>query len=360
MHPRNYPMGAGLFLVLSVLPGCKDDKKPTTESPAASAESNKSNVDPEVALALAAVSANPTMAVQAKPGGPPEAGVFAAGAADKEMPKGAAPKITIGSDGAEPRVALGVMFPPPGPKSALRTRLSFASGGRSLLPMDFRLAFEPAGQPPKPGSSELVDYQVRVVNAGLDASQVAAVDEKLKVELGKLRGSKIRFKLAPSGVGSDFVAERARGSSADFEDTLRSLSEILAIIMLPYPDKPVGAGAYWMATTRETVVGFDTVAYRLVTVEKVEGDRLSLKVDSKRYAATNAAPNLAGLPPNAGEVKLEQFKSMGQGTLTVSKGSAVPSEGKLNQELVAVLSMSSQPGQPAVMQNQVGAIFSKP
>jgi hypothetical protein len=222
--------------------------------------------------------------------------------------------------------------------------------------MDFRLVFEPAGKAPE---AELVDYAARVVSAGLDASQVAAVDEKVKTELGKLRGSKIRFKLAPSGVGSDFVVERARGASADLEDSLRSLSELLATILLPYPDKPVGAGAYWMATTRETVVGFDTVAYRLITVEKVQGDKLSLKVDSKRYAANDAAPDLVGMPPNAGTVRVEQFKSVGQGTLTVGKGSPLPSEGKLNQELVALLSMSSQPGQPAVMQTQVSATLSR-
>jgi hypothetical protein len=306
------------------------------------------------------VSANPAVPAQARPGGPPENGVFASGAADQEMPKGGAPKITVGSDGTEPRVALGSMLPPAGPKSGLRARLTFAAGGRALLPMDFRLAFEPGAKSPNASGAQLVDYAARIVSAGLDASQVAAVDEKLKTELNKLRGSKIRFKLAPSGVGSDFVVERARAASADFEDTLRSLSEILATFLLPYPDKPVGAGAYWMATTRETIVGFDTVAYRLVTVEKVQGDALSLKVDSKRYAATDTAPELAGMPPNAGTVRVEQFKSAGQGTLTVGKGSALPSEGKLNQELVALLSMSNQPGQPAVMQNQVGAVLSRP
>ena len=350
MHPRKLTVGAGL--VLSVLSGCKEEKKRSAEQPAASAEASKSNVDPEVAHALAAVSANPASPKQTQPGGPPENGVFAPGAADQEMPKGGAPKITMGSDGTEPRLTLGSMLL--GPGRTLRARL--ASGGRGPLPMDFRLAFEPGGKAP---GAELVDYTARVASAGLDASQVAAVDERVKTGLSRLRGSKIRFKLAPSGVGSDFVVERAQGASADLEDTLRSLSEILATTLLPYPQKPVGAGAYWMATTRETVVGFDTVAYRLVTVEKVQGDTLSLKVDSKRYAATDAAPDLAGMPPNAGAVRVEQFKSVGQGTLTVGKGSALPSEGKLTQELVALLSMSNQPGQPAVMQTQVSVTLSR-
>ena len=105
MHPRKTTVGAAL--VLSVLSGCKEEKKQSGEQPAGSAESKQSSVDPAVAQALAAVSANPAAAKQTQPGGPPENGVFAPGAADQEKPKGGAPKITMGSDGTEPRLTLG-------------------------------------------------------------------------------------------------------------------------------------------------------------------------------------------------------------------------------------------------------------
>ncbi|MFC1642965.1 hypothetical protein ACFL5O_09835 [Myxococcota bacterium] len=287
------------------------------------------------------------------------------------MPKGAAPKITMGSLGNEPRLALGSMLPPGGPKSVVRLRMSLASGGRSTVPFDFLLAFEPGAKPAAssktaagtipsatavpPGGTEggAFEYVARVTHATVDASQVPRVDPKVKADLVKFNGSKIRFKLVASGVGSDFVVERSQTAPEEFEETLRSLSELLATVLLPYPQQPVGTDAYWMATTRETVAGIDTVAYRLIRVQKVQGNSLSLQVDSKRYAATTEVPGMA-------ELELQQFKSLGQGTLTVSQGSAIPTEAKLGQELVALMSMSNQPGQMSIMQTRLNAVLSRP
>ena len=39
-----------------------------------------------------------------------------------------------------------------------------------------------------------------------------------------------------------------------------------------------------MATSRETAIGVEVVAYRIVKVESVEGDKLKLSVNTKRYA----------------------------------------------------------------------------
>jgi hypothetical protein len=357
MHVKTWRLGLALIVGLAASSGCKDEKQQGTEGPAPSAEVNRPAVDPALAQVVASASAEvaPTKAV---PGGPPENGVFAEGAADRELPRGSPPRFTMGADGAEPRVALSSMLPKG--NSQLRVRLLTSSGGRGT-PLDFRLAVEPAAPVPNPGEAgKASEYVARVVSADFDAAQVAVGDPKLKAELGKLRGSRLRFKLAPSGAGSDFSIERAKTASLEFEDTLRSLSELLATILLPYPEKSVGAGAYWMATTRETVLGIDTVAYRMVMVEKVQRDSLSLKIESKRYAASHAAPDLPGLPPSAGPARIEQFKSVGQGTITVSKGNVLPTDGKLNQELIVLLGLSNQPGQPAILQVQVGALVSRP
>jgi hypothetical protein len=358
MHAKTWRLGLGLTAILAVSSGCKDEKKPGIESPAPSAEIKKPALDPALAQVVASASAQ---AAPTKPTaeGPPESGVFGEGAADRELARGAPPRFTMGADGAEPRVSLSSMLPKG--VTALRLRFSSSSGGRGTLPLDFRLAVEPIGATPKPSEAgKGGDYAARVVAVDVDTAQVAVADPKLKTELGKLRGSRIRFKLAPSGAGSDFSIERAKTANVEFEDTLRSLSELLATLLFPYPEKSVGAGAYWMATTRENVLGMDTVAYRMVTVEKVEGDSLSLKLDSKRYAASQVAPELPGLPPSAGAARIEQFKSVGQGTITVTRGSVLPTEGKLNQELIVFLSLSNQPGQPAILQAQIGALLSRP
>jgi hypothetical protein len=139
-----------------------------------------------------------------------------------------------------------------------------------------------------------------------------------------------------------------------------ALGEVLAMATLPYPDQPVGKGAYWMATTRETYSGFDTVAYRLVKVERIEADSVLLDMNVKRYAA-NARLPADRLPPNMKELKLEGFQCTGNAKLTVRSGMPVPVSGRLSSDLLVLAASSKAPGPPLpILQSRTNAELTGP
>ena len=79
---------------------------------------------------------------------------------------------------------------------------------------------------------------------------------------------RVDFRVGPDGAGANFHVDTQKGVDPAFKDALQGLADTLAMLVLPYPSKPVGVGAYWMVTSRDTLIGLDVVTYRLVKVEK--------------------------------------------------------------------------------------------
>src|SRR5688572_18584106 len=98
-----------LTAILAAASGCKKSEEEAESTSEKKAErddgglSKVAAVDPKLAEAFAASSAAPGGPGAPAEGGPPANGIFAPGAADKEIPKGAAPKITLGNEGSTPR-----------------------------------------------------------------------------------------------------------------------------------------------------------------------------------------------------------------------------------------------------------------
>jgi hypothetical protein len=132
-------------VTLSVL-GCAKENPPSEATPRPDAGASKAEaMDPDLAQAMAAASAMraPAAAVE---GGPPPNGIFAPGAADKEIARGQAPKLTLGSEGAEPRVSLLPAQPKPGSKQSGTIQVVQQTQGPGL-PVEFAVTFE--AQKPK-------------------------------------------------------------------------------------------------------------------------------------------------------------------------------------------------------------------
>src|SRR5690349_19604798 len=114
--------------LLGALSGACNKESNDAPIAAASAAPNERAVDPDIAQAVAAASARPGPgAAGSKEGGPPPNGIFSAAAAEKEAPKGSLPKVTLGSDGADPKVALGPAQPKPGTKASGKIRVEVQS-----------------------------------------------------------------------------------------------------------------------------------------------------------------------------------------------------------------------------------------
>lgn len=329
-----------LALGLSCLVACEDKPSDTTTAGDAAATTAPA-VDPDLAEAVAAASKRKRDKTGAQAGaesGPPPNGIFEPGKADAELARGAAPKITIGNEGTPPRLSFAAPAPAAGWKRSGNVELTIRVGRGQLPTLTTSLSLEALKAKPEAGERPGTPVLAKVTKAGISGSAVGAGE--LEAVVNKMKGSRVSFRALPSGATDDFSVDLAKGVAKDLDALLRPMSELLAAVTMPYPDKAVGKGGFWMVTSRETVTGVDVVTYRLVRVEAVSEDTATLSLSIKRYAATTDL-SLPGVPPGA---KLEQFQSAAEGKLTVrADAPLLPTSGDLRQTLVAIL----DPGQAA-------------
>jgi len=340
---------ASLLGALSVACDKKDTRESdeTTKSDAGTTKASKAETDePDLANALGSVSAaRPAPGGSAAPGGPPPAGIFGPGEADKAAAKGSPATLTLGSDGAQPRVLLGP-GPKPGSKRSGTVELATQSDPQQgAIPIEFALTLE--AQKPKAeadaGAGALIQVVAKVTAAKINAPGVPA---DLSAAVAKLKGSRVDYQVGADGAASNIHADIPKGVDPGFRDPVQALSDLLAGVALPFPTKPVGLGAYWMVTSRDVVMGLDVVSYRLVKVEKVEGTVVTLSLNTKRYAASSAF-ELEGLPPDAPKTMAE-FRAQSEGKLTVAVGEAFPKSAELQSLIGAALGAADAKQRPMV------------
>lgn len=297
-------------------------------------------LDPNLAEAVAAASVDVPGARGAPPagqveGGPPPDGVFAPGAADKEIVRGAQPKITLGSEGSEPKVQLGVGKAPPKLSGTIQIALQ-SDPRQGAIPVLMTLSFEPKKTEPAAEADKAAAVSlpvvVKVTAAKIDAPQVPKdIDE----QIAKLKGSRVEYSILPGGAGAGFRFDAPKGAPQDFRDMVRSLSDVISLLTIPYPDKPLGAGAYFMVTSRDDFLGLDLVTYRLIKVKQVTPEGATLDVSTKRYAASRSF-DFPGLPPEIDKT-LAEFQATSEGTVELPVGALLPTKGQVSSVLAAQL-----------------------
>jgi hypothetical protein len=326
---------------------CKNSDSAASEREATvDAGSKGPALDPELAAAMAAASARPPEgAAPSVEGGPPPNGIFAPGGADREVAPGSPPKVVLGSSGDAPKVTL-VTQPEVGKKRTGSISLTLRNDPRQpAVPLSFSVALE-ASKPKDPEASGKVDVLVRVTDARL--SRGARVDAETERDIARLKGSRIRYSVVADGSAVGFEQELPKGLPGEHSDIVRSLAEAIATLSLPNPGEPVGVGAFWMATSREGVLGLDFVTYRMIKVERISDGDVTLSVNTKRYAASNVfdTPSVRA----DGKLTLEEVQSTANGSVTVKQG--LPTAGQLESVFAAALSLENQPGQQATVQSQ--------
>ncbi len=332
---------AGLLCALAV--GCdKHEAQPEKDTPSDAGTKAPADDEPDLAAAVASARAGRAMADNTPAaGGPPPSGIFGPGEADKALAKGAPASLTLGTDGGEPRVQLGALKA--GAKLANTITISSQSDPQQG-PIPITFAFSLEVQKPKTdsdaGASAPLSVSVKVTGASINAP---GVPPELNAAIGKLRGSRVDFRVGPEGAGTGFHVEAPKGVDPAFKDSLQGLADTLALLVLPYPSKPVGLGAYWMVTSRDTLIGLDVVTYRLVKVEKVDGASVMVSVNTKRYAASSAF-DVPGLPPEAPH-SMGEFRAQAEGKLELAAGEAFPRNGDFQSLLAAALGDAPPPSQ---------------
>ncbi len=338
----------GLWVVLSLVTACDKDEPQavTTETEDAGSASKAAAVDPNLARAVAAASAGVPQGNAENPaadGGPPRSGIFAPGEADKERKPGEPAKLVLGSQGGNPKVELSGSHFEPGDKRRGTIQVALQTDPRQgALPIDLELQFDAKRAPAvakatatKEGAAEApspVLVSARVLSATV-AARPGSVPKQLADHVAQLKGSRVEYRVLPSGASQDFEFQLAKQAPAEFADVLQLLSDTLGAVSMPFPDKPVGTGAYWMVTERKGLLGIDTVSYHLVKVERVSGDEVTLNLNTKRYAADKDI-SLAGMDE---KLSLEEFQSASEGLLRIKQGAPLPDSGQIDFNLAGAL-----------------------
>jgi hypothetical protein len=332
------PVKALPLLVLLATLGCQKTEPPaeTNKSDPDAKASKVDAIDPSLAEAVAAASVQGPAGGRGAPpapveGGPPADGVLAPGAADKEIARGALPKLTLGSEGASPKLQLGVGKSPAKMSGTIQIALQ-SDPRQGAIPILLNVSVEPKkAEGAKAGDAPVsLPVTVRITGAKIDAP---SVPKELDAQLSKLKGSKVEYSMLPSGAGAGFRFDVTQGAPEEFKDVVRSLSDALALLTIPFPDKPLGAGAYFMVTSREDSQGMDLVTYRMVKVKQVTEAGATLDVSTKRYAASRAI-DVPGLPPEI-EKNVADLQASSEGSVEMGAGALLPAKGQVSSVLAA-------------------------
>ncbi len=284
---------------LTLLAGCEDKTDQPTTTTADSGAQTGPALEPELKEALKGATGKEGEAPPASGDGPPESGVFPPGAADKKIRAGAAPQVEVGKEGGAPRVQLKALLPAPGAKQKATARVAVRAGPQMALPtVDFDLqlsAKTPKDVEVAEGQRSPVDVIVKVAAARLAPTQPGAVPANVEKEIKKLKGSVVSYSISPNGAGRGFSYEMSKGADGGLNDVMSALLGAIQTTTLPVPDKPLGAGGFWMVTTRDRFLGADVVTYRLCTVAGVSPEGADITVGTKRYAADKQMPDAAGM-----------------------------------------------------------------
>jgi len=350
---------------LAATPGCREK----TEDSAAAADAGEQDagiaakarsIDRGLAKAVESASRSKETATAKQEGGPPESGVFDPGQADRELPPGQAAKVTVGAVGDEPRVKLGAA---PRAGSSWRSTLKVAidlGQQQGLPPLEFGMTFtaraanravkdalQPTGAPAA-GS----DAAGAEVTARVDRAEVAASGMQIPAELAKqvarLKGSTVKFHMAPSGVATDVSYQLSKNMDGSWDLAGRSLADALALSLVPFPEQALGVGGYFMAVTRGQVSGISVLNYRMVKIEKISDGQVSLSLNGRHYA-TDKSFNL----PEATQGRPLQFDRLNvrsDGKLEIAAGQPFPMSSELGFRVSALLMPADEPASAAASQ----------
>lgn len=311
------------------------------------------------AIASAAAASSASAAAKAKAAGdqPPENGVFGPGDADRILAKDAPPKVEVISDGDGTKVQLAPKGDFPEQKSTVAIGLRVGQGRAPTI--EFALSIKPEKSKDKPkdakdapaGGAAAVHMAATVTGTSVPGSQGASKDAE---ELAKMKGTVVRYDVAANGATSSYVIEPAKGLGDGVRWLLDELVDVMSMMSVVVPPKPVGVGAYWIVADRTKIplgalaVGglaadaLNGLRYRVFKVQKIENEVVTLSVDVRQYSADQAVKVDAGGQKQ--DMSLEGLESQGKGTAVWSAGATLAVSGDIKPQMTLGL---TPPGAPA-------------
>jgi hypothetical protein len=356
-------VGAAALLLAVALAACNDEKRNTSSADAGvpDASANGPVIGGKLGEAVAAAASAGPMEPADKPdGGPPETGIFAPGSADAAQAPNGPPTLQMFSEGAGPKLPLAYTFST-GTERKATVLLQVRAAQSQLTPLTVALVFK--SEKPKDDKKADKDKDKPADSASLPITMTIAEVKSLRgggvgADLENLKDIVVRYRLTPTGTATDVAIEYPKKSSDAIELVTGALLDAVMGMTVPLPDKPVGAGAYWMVTDRTRSSGVDVVRYRVAKVVKIDDKTATLALDVRQYAA-NSGFAMPGMPKEI-QVSLEKYESQGKGEVSLGPDAMLPGKGQINVVMQSFLSspQQQQPGQRLMIQTDVRAALS--
>jgi hypothetical protein len=180
------------------------------------------------------------------------------------------------------------------------------------------------------------------------------VPRELGDKLGKLKGTEVRYTIAPNGGATDLGYAVPKDADPGLgEAVVKGLIDAIGVMVPPLPAKPIGAGGYWMVTDRASNFGIEVVRYRVYTVDKIDKDSASFSVQVRQYAAKDEAD--LGSIAGGQKMTVQRFESNGTAKLDWTAAGLLPGKGESSQRTGIGGGVSG--GQQGVLQAELVARF---
>jgi hypothetical protein len=168
-------------------------------------------------------------------------------------------------------------------------------------------------------------------------------------EIRKLKGSQLTFQTREASLVGAPVLSLAKGANPQLDTLVLAAATGLSDAALPYPTEPVGVGAFWMVTSRESLLGTDVVAYRMVKVVDITDGAARLEVNTKRYLGDGGI----GLP-GIESARVHQFQAESSAQFVIAAKQTLPTEGRSQ---TAIRSLAEIEGAPRPIQIELRTEF---
>jgi hypothetical protein len=199
-------------------------------------------------------------------------------------------------------------------------------------PVNFELKFALAAKP-QAATTELRAKVRKPKLAGLPASLRKQFEPLTK----QFTGATITWSQAPNGAATPLIVGDAGGPTG--EDAARFLAGMLSDALIAFPSSPVGQGALWMTTSREILLGFETITLRMVRLVSLASDSATLSVTTHRYATSDAMP-LPGAPVGS---KLVQFAVASEATVALNLNASLPTDARVATQFQLIMTVPDRP-----------------
>jgi len=295
-------------------------------------------------------------------------GILAKGEADKYVKSGGRPVVRLLDPGSEPRVATSYAISKGAAKPlqmGMDLEMAMEAGGMKLPPtkMPRMLLVFNFNAGDRAGTEWPIDGKLSKISVESNGGPQDQIATALRPQLGQLEGIGVNYFVDEKGRIRDVKVTIPESLPAMAGQMMSGMTQSVESMISPLPTEAIGVGAKWEVLARLMANGADILQVSTYTLEKRDGNVLSLDSVVKQFAAKDVV-NPPGMPPGA-SARLLSYKSVGGGKPVFEMSDIAPKSGSmtLNSSMAIELKMTvdgKTEKQSTSVDAKMTALYSRP